>query len=271
MQIANIYLSLVSLCAASFYILGVILQWLRITGKVISKKIVLGLITLGAILQAFSLIYYIISPNGIMLNFFTTGSLCGFVIVIIVLLSSITKPLENIFAILLPFVVLSIGLTWAVRGPQDLITHLNHGIIFHIIISVLAYSTLSIATLQACLLGFQEYTLKHHKPSRILKIFPPVETMERLLFEFIFAGMILLTLSLLSGFVYFKDLIIHHISHASVLALISWFIFGVLLLGRYRWGWRGKTAIQWTLIGFIMLMLAYFGSKLIMDMVFLQA
>lgn len=271
MQIANTFFDLGSFCAISFYIAGAILQWLKITGKKIpKKKIVLGLISVGVVLHILSLTCYIISPQGIMLNFFTAGSLCGSVIVLIVLLSSIKNPLENIFLILLPFVALIILFTWKFQGPKDLVTDLSNGIIFHIIVSVLAYSTLTVATLQACLLGFQEYKLKHHKPGIVLRIFPSVETMERLLFEFIFFGMILLTLSLISGFVYFRDLINHHISHASVLALTSWVIFGALLLGRYFQGWRGKTAIQWTLVGFIMLMLAYFGSKFMMDVLFIQ-
>ena len=93
-----------------------------------------------------------------------------------------------------------------------------------------------------------------------------METMEKLLFEFIAAGMILLTLSLISGFMFFSDILTHYLSHEIFLSLISWVVFGVLLLGRYTQGWRGQQAIRWTLTGFSLLMLSYFGSKLLMDM-----
>jgi ABC-type uncharacterized transport system permease subunit len=91
--------------------------------------------------------------------------------------------------------------------------------------------------------------------------------METLLFQMIGTGLFFLTASLLSGFIFIEDLFAQHLLHKTVLAIIAWIIFTALLLGRLRFGWRGKTAIQWTLVGFVLLLLAYFGSKLVLELI----
>ncbi len=244
-------------CAASF------LQWMRIKGKAAPRKLLLTLVILGVIFHGICLIYHIDTPEGIILNFFTVGSLCGWVVVLIVLLSSLKRPLDNIYAVLLPWAAIAVLCAWLLRGPKDGVPNLTPGIIFHIIFSILAYSTLTVAALQASLLAYQEHKLKHHNPGNIFRAFPPLETMEHLLFEFIIAGMILLTLSMISGFIFFTDLIPHHVPHETVLSFASWLMFGILLTGRYFKGWRSQLAISWTLVSFILLMVSYFGSKLL--------
>jgi ABC-type uncharacterized transport system permease subunit len=80
-------------------------------------------------------------------------------------------------------------------------------------------------------------------------------------------GLFFLTVSLGSGFIFIEDLFAQHLVHKTVLSIIAWIIFSGLLVGRMRYGWRGKTAIQWTLIGFVLLLLAYFGSKLVLELI----
>lgn len=91
--------------------------------------------------------------------------------------------------------------------------------------------------------------------------------METLLFQMLGAGIIFLTISLISGFLFIEDLFAQHLVHKTVLSLLAWVIFSGLLIGRSRYGWRGQTAIQWTLIGFVLLLLAYFGSKLVLELI----
>ena len=52
-----------------------------------------------------------------------------------------------------------------------------------------------------------------------------------------------------------------------MLSVIAWAILGILLWGRWRFGWRGRVAIRWSLGGFFALMLAYFGSKFVLELV----
>lgn len=103
-----------------------------------------------------------------------------------------------------------------------------------------------------------------------MKRIPPLQTMEKLLFDSIVAGFIGLTLALLSGFVFLQDLFAQHLAHKTVLSIIAWLVFATLLAGRFTLGWRGRTAIRWTLSGFISLMLAYFGSKLVYEFIILS-
>jgi ABC-type uncharacterized transport system permease subunit len=91
--------------------------------------------------------------------------------------------------------------------------------------------------------------------------------MESLLFEMIGSGFVLLTLALASGFVFLEDMFAQHLVHKTVLSSLGWLVFGGLLVGRLRYGWRGRTAIIWTLSGFVILVLAYFGSKAVLELI----
>jgi ABC-type uncharacterized transport system permease subunit len=81
------------------------------------------------------------------------------------------------------------------------------------------------------------------------------------------AGFVLLTVSLLSGMVFINDIFAQHLFHKTTLSIMTWLVFGVLLWGRWRYGWRGSIAVRLTLAGIILLVLAYFGSKLVLEIV----
>jgi len=61
------------------------------------------------------------------------------------------------------------------------------------------------------------------------------------------------------------------VSYKTVFAVLSWLIFGGLLLGHWRFGWRGRLAIRWTLIGFVALLLCYVGSKFVLEVILNRA
>jgi len=99
----------------------------------------------------------------------------------------------------------------------------------------------------------------------LMRTFPPLQSMEALLFELIWAGEIMLTLSLLSGFVFYEDFFAQKLLHKVAFSLVAWAFFGVLLWGRQFQGWRGKTAARWTWAGFIAIVLGYVGSKVVLE------
>ena len=137
----------------------------------------------------------------------------------------------------------------------------------HILTSIIAFSLFNIAAFQALLLAFQNHHLRHYNPNRLVLSIPSLQTMESLLFKMLGAGMIFLSIALVSGFVFIEDLFAQHLVHKTVLSILAWIVFGVLLTGRIRYGWRGKTAIRGTLIGFVALSLAYFGSKIVLELI----
>ncbi|MCK5893443.1 MAG: cytochrome c biogenesis protein CcsA [Endozoicomonadaceae bacterium] len=261
-------IAIFSILAIAFYFSGTLCQWERLRGRNIQRVLIQAVVFAGALAQTLSI--YLIThtqKNGITLNFFTVGSLSSWMVILIILVSSLRKPVDNLLIALLPMTIASVACSFLLTGPEDFIPSTSLGIIFHIIISILSYSTLTVAAVQAVLLAWQERRLKHHHPSSIIKAFPPMQTMEKLLFEFLWAGLILLTLSLGTGFMYLNDMFAQHVAHKTVLSVTAWCLFSILLAGRHIMGWRGQTAIRWTLAGFACLMLAYFGSKLILDMI----
>jgi ABC-type uncharacterized transport system permease subunit len=127
--------------------------------------------------------------------------------------------------------------------------------------SVLAYSLLSIAAVQSVLLAIQDKHLREKRPGGFIRSLPPLQTMETLLFQLIGLGLTILTLSLISGVIYLDDMFAQHLVHKTILSMTAWVVFATLLWGRWKFGWRGRTAIRWTLTGFVVLLLAYMGSK----------
>jgi ABC-type uncharacterized transport system permease subunit len=121
--------------------------------------------------------------------------------------------------------------------------------------------------MHAILLAVQDSHIRNKHPGGFIRALPPLQTMENLLFQMLTAGFILLSLSLFSGILFLEDLFAQHLAHKTVFSIIAWLVFGTLLWGRWRFGWRGRTAIRWTLSGFFFLMLAYFGSKLVLEIV----
>jgi ABC-type uncharacterized transport system permease subunit len=137
----------------------------------------------------------------------------------------------------------------------------------HILSSIIAFSLINIAAIQAILLAIQDQQLKSHPPRRFIRSLPPLQTMEALLFQMIATGVFFLTISLLTGFIFVSNLFAQHLIHKTVLSMLAWIIFSCLLLGRSRYGWRGSITIRWTLAGFVSLLLAYFGSKLVLELI----
>ncbi|MCW5624219.1 MAG: cytochrome c biogenesis protein CcsA [Burkholderiales bacterium] len=139
----------------------------------------------------------------------------------------------------------------------------------HLVISMAAYSLFTIASLHALLMMLLERTLHGGTLPAPLRGMPPLLTMERLLFRIIFAGFVLLTLSLVSGMLFSETLFGRPLkfTHKTAFGIVSWLIFGTLLLGRSRWGWRGRRALRWTFAGFLTLVLAYLGSKFVLEVI----
>ncbi|HUP91262.1 MAG TPA: cytochrome c biogenesis protein CcsA [Solimonas sp.] len=137
----------------------------------------------------------------------------------------------------------------------------------HIVVSLLSAGLLTLAAVQAVLLAVQERLLHTHEQARLMRALPPLLTMERLLFQLVAVGFWLLSLTLVTGLWFLEDWMAQHLAHKTILSITAWLIFGVLLWGRWRHGWRGRVAIRWALSGYATLILAYFGSKVILEQI----
>ena len=121
------------------------------------------------------------------------------------------------------------------------------------------------AACQSVLVAVLEYRLHRKKTIRLLRVLPPLQTMESLLFSLLWAGIVVLTLAIGSGFLFLEDMFAQRVVHHTILAIASWGVYAVLLAGHRLFGWRGTTAVRWTLIAFTLLVLGYFGSKFVIE------
>lgn len=222
---------------------------------------------LALCLHAYGLYSSLLSPDGINLGFYNAFSLISAFIVLLTLIAAFRHPVQIMFIVLFPVTALAIlsdtiGVSDFLLPPKSAIE-----LTFHILTSILAYSLLALAALQAILLALQNHLLHSHKTSGLINILPPLRTMEKMLFEIILVGFIILTISLASGLLFLENMFAQHLAHKTILSIIAWAVFLILLVGHWKLGWRGKTAIRWTLSGFVSLMLAYFGSKFVLEII----
>ena len=122
-------------------------------------------------------------------------------------------------------------------------------------------------TLLALMLWFQDHALRRRHLGGLVRLLPPLTQMETLLFRTLWAGFVLLGLTLLTGVLFVDDLFGQGLGHKTVLSILSWAVLALLLFGRWRWGWRGPRAAKLTLLAMILLLLAFFGSKFVYELV----
>lgn len=139
----------------------------------------------------------------------------------------------------------------------------------HLLAAMLAYGFFLIAVLHALLMTALERHLHQSAGSSLLSRLPPLLVMEKMLFRLVWTGFILLSLTLFSGIFFSQEIFGQSLTftHKTLFGIISWIIFAALLTGRYFYGWRGRTAIRWTLAGFVILLLAYVGSKFVLEVI----
>ncbi len=204
---------------------------------------------------------------GFNFSFFSTASLISMIVALVLALAAMRLPVEKLGIFLFPVTALMLGLELYFPERQRSLESHSWQMHTHILSSIIAFSLLNIAAVQAILLVIQNQQLKSHPPKRYIQSLPSLQSMESLLFQMIAAGVLFLSASLISGFIFIEDIFAQHLAHKTFFSISAWLIFSGLLLGRKRYGWRGRTAIKWTLLGFLFLLLAYFGSKLVLELI----
>ena len=200
------------------------------------------------------------------LHFFSALSLIACVIAALTLLVNLIRSVTGMGVIVFPLAALLLGLD-VFLAPPTAPTPMDWQIKLHVVIALLGYSVLSIAAVLAILLAVQERALRMHRPGRLILALPPLTQTEVMLFRLIGTGFVLLSMTLLSGLLFISNIRAQHLVHTTVLTTIAWLVFGILLYGRWRHGWRGRSAVNLTLIGMATLGLAFFGSKFVLELV----
>jgi ABC-type uncharacterized transport system permease subunit len=193
-------------------------------------------------------------------------SLCALVIVLMLCASVFSaNSLYDASIVVLPMTVVVLALEWSIPSQGLHLENYSAGTSFHILSSILAFGVLSIAGVYAFFAAVIDFFLRRHHLNPLVRSLPPLETLESLLFHLIAMGFVLLTLSLMTGLAFVDNMFEQHLAHKTILSIMAWLLFGFLLWGRWRYGWRGRQAVRLTLAGIFLLLLAYFGTKLVLE------
>lgn len=271
----NTTLATLSICTYLASTLIIARDTRRNSGKAVStpyahpckKHISLYLAWTAVCAQILYTAFTFLQNNSFNFSFIGAASLISLIVALLLLIATLNKPVEKLGIIVFPVAAIMLALELNLPDKPHLLHTHNWQMSVHILTSIIAFSLLNIAALQAVLLAIQDQQLKSHPPKHFIQSLPPLQTMEALLFQMLGAGLFFLTISLVSGFIFIEDLFAQHLVHKTVLSIVAWIIFSCLLMGRMRYGWRGQTAIRWTLTGFVLLLLAYFGSKLVLEII----
>ena len=236
----------------------------------------------AAILAPFALHSYLlyaelIAATDLRFGFSQALSVMLWLTVLIYWAESLIYDLKGMQALVLPLAAVCALLPGFFAGPETPAYTHTFAFRIHLLVAMLAYSLFTIAALHATLMTVLERRLHAGKragsPGGSLSgpwaSLPPLMTLEALLFRILTLGFLLLTLTLGTGFFFSEELFGKAVrfNHKTVFGIVSWFIFAALLVGRYAWGWRGRTALRWTLTGFVTLLLAYVGSMFVLEVI----
>jgi ABC-type uncharacterized transport system permease subunit len=226
-------------------------------------------ILIPLILHGYILYQSIFSGSGLSFGIGNAVSSIVWLTALIYWLSGFFYRLEVMQTLVAPVAAVAVLLPLIFASPHPLTNTDFPAFKAHILVAMMAYSLLTIAALHALLMAFVERRLHHPTMPSVLTNLPSLLAMEKLLFRIIWAGFILLTLTLISGVVFSEEVFGQPVkfTHKTLFGFISWSIFAALLAGRQLYGWRGRIAIRWTLIGFIILLLAYIGSKFVLEVI----
>jgi len=228
-----------------------------------------ALLLIALALHGITLGQEIFSDGAMRFGFSAALSLILWLAIMLYWIESFYARMEGLQMLGLPLATVCVLLPAMFPGQHLLINADSTAFRTHFLMAMLAYSLFTLAAMHALLMAVAEKHLHKGRLSPLLAGLPPLLTMERLLFRLIHIAFLLLTLTLLSGIFFSETLFGKAISfnHKTIFAILSWLIFGALLLGRHFYGWRGRQALRWTLAGFATLMLTYVGYRFVLEVI----
>ncbi|AOY01554.1 inner membrane protein YpjD [Jeongeupia sp. USM3] len=200
-------------------------------------------------------------------------SLTAWLALLLYLVGHLAYRLEGLQPILLVIVSAMLGLSLllppghALTYPQSAVSRL------HFLTAMLAYGLFANAAGTAILMRLADRRLHHADAHVLIRQLPPLLALERLLFASVGFGFAMLTVALATGAVFAEHIYGHApgLGHKIVFSLTAWLCFAVLLVGRYRLGWRGRIAARFTLGGCVLLLLGYAGTRFVAEAVLRHA
>lgn len=252
-----------SLIAAALYLAAAWRAW-RMAQDALSQR---ALVPLALVAHAAALVQQTVVAHQLVIGVAEAASLLAFLSALMLWAFCLREPLQALGVADYPLAALCA--LWPAlatnRGAPIPLDDWRLGL--HIVLSLLSAGLLTLAAINALGAAILDRILHRPDSLALARRLPPLQTLEKLLFQLIAVGFFLLSLTLCSGLLVIRSLGGEHLAQI-VLTAGAWLIFGVLLWGRRRYGWRGRIAIRWTLSGYLTLVAAYFGSKLLLQQFF---
>lgn len=260
--------TVVLVLAMAFYVAAAWRLFHGLDEHLATDRTAMTLAVLAATSHLTVLLLNMFQSGGLPWGFFGALMQVSLVTVVAMLLGSAFKPLLATGMVLFPMVTAVLAVNLFVRPDVSVgVVDYDWQLDLHVALSVAAFAVLSLSAAHSLILAYQDRQLRRGRFGGLVSRLPPLATMERLLFQLIAVGFMLLTLALVSGVTFVDNLKAQHLTHKTVLTVSAWLVFGTLIVGRLRWGWRGQRAIRMTLAGMVVLLLAYFGSKLVLELI----
>ncbi len=264
----DMWTNISSLTAVVFYSLSLalVLKSLFSQDK-INPKIIFAIASMGIGFHAIVLGNVILANDGQNMSILVVASIVSWLIAAILTIAIPKFAIITLLPVVYGFTILAILGVWLI--PSSFITHFETypEVLIHICLALSAYSTLVIAAFYAIQLNVIDYRLKNKKLNLASSSLPPLLTVEKQLFQLILAGTLLLTLSLITGFFFLEDMLAQGKAHKTILSIIAWGLYSYLLWRHNQQGVRIKTAVYITIAGATLLTLAYFGSRLVSELI----
>ena len=228
-----------------------------------------GLLALALVLHGVAVTRAIVGPGGLDLSFVNALSLVAGLAVLAAWLTGVLRALPGVAAVVLPVAAVCALLPPLAVAPHRVGFAGEPWAAAHIAIALVAYALFVVVALQALVMTGLEKRLHSGRPAATGAPTPPLLTLERFMFRLLGAGFALLTLTLASGMLFSEEIFGKAVTltHKNVFSVAGWLAFAVLLFGRWRYGWRGRTALKWILAGTLLLVLGYLGSKFVREVV----
>lgn len=230
-----------------------------------NRNIALGLGFVGILIHLYLLLPVVAHQELALGN---SLSLVMGIIALLFLIAATFEPIANLGIVVMPLAGLAVIVA---RFGSNASTFPDSSPLFyvHLIIALLGFGLIALAVIQALLLGYQDRQLRHKNAGSVLQILPPMQTMEKLLYQMLTLGFLLLTLTLISGLFFSQEIFGKPIqlNHHVILPIVGWFIFAIFLLGHTLFGWRGRTATRWIVAGFMLVALGYIGTKFVLEVI----
>ncbi|PLK48704.1 inner membrane protein YpjD [Uliginosibacterium sp. TH139] len=251
---ASFYLGITALCRSNM---------LQLPSMRVANR---GLQAMALLSHAFVLSEAMFGTGGFQFGLFIALSLSLWLAMLIYSLESLITPLNQLLGYATPIAAICAFLPALGGGHPQSIDAENWAFRTHIVVAMLAYSLFTLAVFHAVVLAATERNI-HHAATLESEELPPLLSLERILFRIIHAAFVFLTLTVGSGLLFSEQIFGKPFvfSHKAVFGIASWVLFAILILGRFLKGWRGKLAIRWLLAGFACLLLAYAGTRFVLE------